>query len=351
LAQATCARKSLWHQKTWIIRPAGHLGHNPMAFLTRPAPTGAVWADLLRATPATTDDSGFLAGPWGECLVAACQFEHSNPQWEQMPEYSDGPCGQVVDFMLECGHQLERPADKLERATHKAIKQGNLQTGPGKPVVWGAALLAQGRAPIGNAAQNDDSDSGSASGSSSGGGSDGPDISGILQGFGIKEPLPADCCMNEAVEKAPKAAPTEVLSKLPAGIVVENIKKVSDGWHEGYLLSLSAPLTPGQLPKTVLRIWRSQLSYWRVDVPTGAAVERRAMALASEAGLPTAGFLELNGAALHGCASRPPQGHSCDWALYNFVNSAPEKSVSKASRHLGDQRPILFCEQWQSYTL
>lgn len=87
----------------------------------------------------------------------------------------------------------------------------------------------------------------------------------------------------------------------------------------------------GQPPKAVLRIWRSQLSYWRLEVPTGAAVELRAMALAAAAGVPTAGFAEApGGAGLTGPCSRAPRGEVCDWAVYNFVQHAPEKEAVRA---------------------
>jgi len=139
--------------------------------------------------------------------------------------------------------------------------------------------------------------------------------------------------MNEAVEEAPQELPPEVLARLPQGARVERTEKVSDGWHEGYLLHLSEPLMPGQPPRAILRIWRSQLSYWRLEVPTGAAVELRAMALACEAGVPTAGCVEISaGQGLTGVCSRAPRGELCDWAVYNFVEHLEEKEAGEAVR-------------------
>jgi len=396
-----------------------------MAFLQSAAPRGGgTWAELLRGTPATADASGFLAGPWGECLVAAARYERDEPHWDRDPAYRhEGPCGQVIEFLEESGFKrLLKAANKLERATHKGLKRaagGNLSTGPTDPEVWrltvaspaasaaplmaasvhnvtvmpesnisqpatetstsrykmavgdadselvapiaanpealsaatpavvpcsGTATVSAATAAaverdggVGGGSGSDGSDSESSgsgsrstSGSSSGG--DGPGEQELLAPYGLASPLPWQCLMNEAVEDAPKALPPEALSRLPGGVEVRRSKQVSDGWHEGYLLKLSAPLAPGQPSNCILRVWRSQLSYWRVDVHTGASIERRAMDLARDAGVATAGFVRnaISGEELFGTCDRKPRSELCDWAIYNFMAHASSKQACKA---------------------
>jgi len=137
--------------------------------------------------------------------------------------------------------------------------------------------------------------------------------------------------MNEVVEEAPHEAPPEMTACLPAGVTIQSYQKVSDGWHEGYLLTLSGPLRAGQAPQAILRIWRSQLSYHRLEVSTGAAVELAAIALASEAGVPTAGCtLPAGGATFAGACARAPRGEACDWAVYDYVAHADERVAQRA---------------------
>jgi len=143
--------------------------------------------------------------------------------------------------------------------------------------------------------------------------------------------------MNDVVEDAPREVPVEALALLPSGVNVQGLKRVSDGWHEGYALNLSAPLEEGEQPRVVLRIWRSQLSYWRLEVPTSAAVELRAVEIAREAGLPTATVASAVGAdgvavRLCGVCARAPRGECCDWAIFNFIPHASERQARKAIR-------------------
>jgi len=102
-------------------RPAG-------AFLTKhTAPSGETWqACLLAADRPAVGMHGFIEGPWGECITAACVFEHNNPDWEVQREYTaDGPAGQVMQFLGACGHgDLTGALARTEEATHAAIKSG-----------------------------------------------------------------------------------------------------------------------------------------------------------------------------------------------------------------------------------
>lgn len=308
-----------------------------MAFLERASPSGESWRERLRNVPPASDTNGFLVGLWGQCVVAATRYERDTPNWSRDPAYrQNGPVGQVVDYLGDCGHaRLERAAEKLESATMKALKRGRELSsgGPQDPQVWqslNGEHVADHAAPVAEAGGGSSHSSSGSHGSSGSGGS-GPEMEPLLAAAGLSLPFPWQCCMNQAVENAPKTVPPEVMAHLPQGIQVKGAKKVSDGWHEGLLLTLSVPLVPGHPPQAVLRIWRSQLSYLRLDVPTGAAVERRAMAFASEAGLPTAGFVQLieQASGLFGTCARAPRGEVCDWALYNFVDHASPKKAMR----------------------
>ena len=62
-------------------------------------------------------------------------------------------------------------------------------------------------------------------------------------------------------------------------------QKISHGWHEGYLVRFRTPVGGARL--AFLRIWHSQLSYWRLDRPISRALELRAMEIARTVGIPT----------------------------------------------------------------
>lgn len=325
-----------------------------MAFLRRAAPSGATWGEELRRIPAVTDAQGYLGGPWGEYLVAATQYEFATPDWSQDPDYSaQGPAGQVLDFLAESGfghREVMRGGERLEQETMQALQRDGIGAlRAAGPEAWRAATApfapsappAPG-APLGNsflaapaaaAPAPHPGGSRSGSGSSSSSGSGGVDTEQLLTQMGLRLPLPHLCIMNDAVEKATKEVPPEVLSCLPPGLRVLEVKKVSDGWHEGYSLQLSAPLRTQQPPQAILRIWRSQLSYWRVEVPTGSAVELQAMALAQEAGVPTTTCVwpgAAAGVSFAGLCNRTQRGsppESCDWAIYDFVPHSENPTV------------------------
>lgn len=290
------------------------------------------------------DGGGFLSGAWGECLMSAVIYEHETPHLGRDPVYRDeGPAGQVIAHLCGLGHRrLERAADKLESATQRALRsRAGLQLRPGAPEVWQhqprarPAVEPPSEQPLQDHSTgrgSSGSSSSGASGSGSSSDSEGPEPAQLLKPFGLRQPLPWQCRMNEAVEEAPRELPPEVLARLPAAMRVERLEKVSDGWHEGYLLNLSGPLAPGRPPRAFLRVWRSQLSYWRLEATAGAALELRAMALARGAGLPTAGCADAGGGGLTGVCSRAPRGELCDWAIFDFVEHAGEEEASRAVR-------------------
>mmetsp|Transcript_92930 Transcript_92930/g.277335 ORF Transcript_92930/g.277335 Transcript_92930/m.277335 type:complete len:269 (+) Transcript_92930:67-873(+) len=115
--------------------------HDQRTFLTiHLAPNGASWASYLRGVgPPVIGEHGFVEGPWGGCITAACLFEARTPNWDAMPEYSGGPAGQVLDFCCSCGHEAFLEAlERTEEATHQAIARGDPLPGhPHGPVQGG----------------------------------------------------------------------------------------------------------------------------------------------------------------------------------------------------------------------
>lgn len=305
-----------------------------MAFLERLAPDGTPWSErLCHATP-RVDEGGYLADIWGECLVAATRYEHEVPTCSSQPEYRrDGPAGQVISALCRSGHgRFQAAADRLECATHKALRRGEgTQPGPGRPEAWGLSVKdssgSLNSCTRGNTGEVQESDSCSSSGSSI----DSEVMAELASKLGLHGTLPWECYMGNASEDAPREVPPEILRSFPEDLQVIGTQRLSEGWHEVYLLTLSAPLCPGRQPKAILRIWRSQLSYWRLEVPTGWAVEMRAMELAREAGVPTASSKRPVGCRLGraetgvehewyvGTCSRAPRGEACDWAICDFI--------------------------------
>jgi len=101
----------------------------PGAFLNTAAPSGLSWEQVLRSERPTLDTHGLVTGSWGECMHWAVVFERNN-DWESMPEYrhhpTDGPAGQVLDFLNECGHSSTSPAlEKNETETNAKLDRGD----------------------------------------------------------------------------------------------------------------------------------------------------------------------------------------------------------------------------------
>jgi len=101
------------------------------AFLDTMSPSGVTWArhvasGEIRVGPIT----GFLDGPWAECIASAVVFEHRH-NWRRMPEYeSEGPVGGVLKALetaLQGRRQREElveAAHRLEEAARAAVQQG-----------------------------------------------------------------------------------------------------------------------------------------------------------------------------------------------------------------------------------
>jgi len=95
-------------------------------FLKHKASNGQTWEEYLRKVPVHKGDNGLVNGAWGDAITSACIFEHENPAWDQLGPYSaDGPAGQVIAFLQDCGHgQHEDALSKTEEVTHAAIDKG-----------------------------------------------------------------------------------------------------------------------------------------------------------------------------------------------------------------------------------
>eukprot|EP00929_Paragymnodinium_shiwhaense_P014474 TRINITY_DN122381_c0_g1_i1.p1 TRINITY_DN122381_c0_g1~~TRINITY_DN122381_c0_g1_i1.p1 ORF type:complete len:394 (+),score=131.57 TRINITY_DN122381_c0_g1_i1:79-1260(+) len=96
-------------------------------FLETKAPCGTTWAEYLRTDSSRVDGAtGFLLGPWGECVAWAVVFEHSN-DWAAMSEYAaDGPVGGVMKSLSTAGlgDAVLKAAQKLEGCCHDFAKDG-----------------------------------------------------------------------------------------------------------------------------------------------------------------------------------------------------------------------------------
>mmetsp|Transcript_15263 Transcript_15263/g.26720 ORF Transcript_15263/g.26720 Transcript_15263/m.26720 type:complete len:641 (+) Transcript_15263:60-1982(+) len=95
------------------------------AFMRHVTPYGITWAHYCEKVEPKLDANGYVNGTWGQCITAAVIFEHQNPNWSQLPAYqADGPAGQVIMFLEQCGHEpFSEALLTTERATHDAIEQ------------------------------------------------------------------------------------------------------------------------------------------------------------------------------------------------------------------------------------
>merc|ERR1719499_2757167 len=87
--------------------PAPVPAHLPMPpFMRSACPGGSPWFQYVASGPIEVDPcTGFLAGPWAECLCWAVRFEHSC-DWEAMPEYACGGEGPAGGVMATLEHPL-----------------------------------------------------------------------------------------------------------------------------------------------------------------------------------------------------------------------------------------------------
>jgi hypothetical protein len=114
--------KSEEYYQQYLQKPA----KGSKAFLQHKARNGQTWESYLKAAKVSLGKGGLVNGAWGECMTAACIFEHENPAWNQLGPYNeDGPCGQVINFLAECGQNAHEEAiSQTEQATHDAIEAG-----------------------------------------------------------------------------------------------------------------------------------------------------------------------------------------------------------------------------------
>lgn len=101
-------------------------------FMRTLAPNGSPWSEYVRTGYIGVDPgTGFLSGPWAECVCWGVRFEHGN-DWQSMPEYAggDGPVGGVLAALeastagradTQC---LLEAAARLEEAAHSAADAG-----------------------------------------------------------------------------------------------------------------------------------------------------------------------------------------------------------------------------------
>jgi len=75
------------------------------------------WKQLLRDLEPEVDGDGALSGPWGDVMQGAVTVEHTVPDFQA--EFGEGPAGQVIDFLNECGHESFVPAaEQKEQLVH-----------------------------------------------------------------------------------------------------------------------------------------------------------------------------------------------------------------------------------------
>lgn len=99
-----------------------------------PQPGGGpvTWRVLLPQTNPRMEED-YLVGPWGDAIFAAVEFERDNPDCMNDPRYSDGPVGQVIDYLEHCGLSRWRPyAEMTEQRVkeHLGIGGAELPNGP-----------------------------------------------------------------------------------------------------------------------------------------------------------------------------------------------------------------------------
>jgi len=103
-------------------------------FMRMAAPNGASWAEYVKTGGRSYVDpgTGFLAGPWAECISWGVRFEHTT-DWRNMPEYigqEDGPVGGILSALEAStkghpdGYELLEAANRLEEASHAAEEEG-----------------------------------------------------------------------------------------------------------------------------------------------------------------------------------------------------------------------------------
>lgn len=298
--------QSPWPQATVSVAPPV-LDEAP--FMRTAAPSGLSWAEHTRGvTPQLDPSTGFIVGPWAECIHWGVVFEHTN-DWSSIPQYAaHGPVGGILLALERSlqGHPdlrgLMQAADRLEQACHRMANQGQLH---GAPVP-----AASSAAPTGAAA--------------------------TLAAYGITGPLPLQCRMNELVRQLgsescrtspEKFLPPELVLRLPSPVI--SLERISRGWHEGYKVMLG-----GSPPKSAFcRIWGSQMGYMQLDAHVGFSTERKALEICSAGGVPVPELVtDAQQRTFSGSCDRGSVGLR-DFALYKFIEGS--LNAEEASRLVG----------------
>jgi len=96
-------------------------------FMRTAAPCGMSWGQYCKGAKSFIDPTtGLLGGSWAECIAWGVVFEHAN-DWDQMPEYQEGPVGGILEALgRACGGRQEimDAADRLEAACHQLAESG-----------------------------------------------------------------------------------------------------------------------------------------------------------------------------------------------------------------------------------
>ncbi|CAJ1440356.1 unnamed protein product, partial [Effrenium voratum] len=96
------------------------------------------WKDMCKKETPTVGTDGVLLGPWREAIIAAVATEKAG----HGERYSDGPAGQVLDYMMERGFsKFHASAEKTEQAAH----EGRIGPGGGYSAGGGGG---GGRSPV-----------------------------------------------------------------------------------------------------------------------------------------------------------------------------------------------------------
>lgn len=137
------------------LQPAPVMVQPPMPpFMRTACPGGSAWFQYVAGALIEVDPcTGFLGGPWAECLCWAVRFEHTC-DWQAMPEYACGGEGPAGGVLAALEHALGGPhsmyarerleaASRLEEAAHHAADEGRPM-----PVIDGPCAPAPVPAPV-----------------------------------------------------------------------------------------------------------------------------------------------------------------------------------------------------------
>ena len=189
----------------------------------------------------------------------------------------------------------------------------------------------------------------------------------LLEPFGVQSSVytrkspPILGSMNEVVERADSKAERKVMKSKLSQLHLDRVEKFSSGWHEGYGVTYrldvagkggSGSAEQQEKEYGFLRIFRGELSYWRLDTPISGEMEIRAQQICKEAGLASVGDPVAKGKYEHWPASfvknfqdfEADMLEPCDWTLSRFVPF--ERKV-----HGNDDETIALLAKLHKYNL